>query len=116
MKRASLAAAFAASLILMSPAASRAVDDDKPGDEARRAEERLLGSDDEDERFADYQLFTRQIAASGVVGESFDAALARAGVAATTMLEARQGLVSAVDLQRDLQPDDRFYVRYEQTF
>ena len=113
MKRASLAAAFAASMILASASASRAGD---ALDEARWAEEGLLGSDDEDARLAAYQLFTRQIAAAGPVGESFDAALARAGVAAATMLEARQALAATIDLDRELRADDRFYVRYEQTF
>jgi murein DD-endopeptidase MepM/ murein hydrolase activator NlpD len=115
MKKASLAAAFAASMILASAAASRAADG-KSVDEVRCAEQRLLGSDDEDARLADHQLFTRQIAAAGLVGESFDAALTRAGVAAATMLEARQALAASIDLERDLRADDRFYVRYEQTF
>jgi murein DD-endopeptidase MepM/ murein hydrolase activator NlpD len=115
MKRASLAAAFAASVIIASASAGRAADD-KPLDEARWAEQRLLGSDDEDERLAEYQLFTRQIAAAGTIGASFDESLAGAGVAAATTLEARQALAAAIDLQRDLRPDDRFYVRYEQTF
>src|SRR5262249_22205876 len=85
-------------------------------DEAQWAEQRLLGNDDEDTRLAEYQLFTREIGAAGMIGESFDASLVGAGVAAATMLEARQALAATVDLQRDLRPDDRFYVRYEQTF
>jgi murein DD-endopeptidase MepM/ murein hydrolase activator NlpD len=115
MKRASLAAAFAASVIMASASAGRAADD-KSLDEAQWAEQRLLGSDDEETRFAEYQLFTRQIAAAGTIGASLDASLAGAGVAAATMLDARQALAAAIDLQRDLRPDDRFYVRYEQTF
>jgi murein DD-endopeptidase MepM/ murein hydrolase activator NlpD len=110
MKRASLAAAFAASLFFGSVSAGIAADD------ARTAEERLLGSGDEDRRFSAYQPFTREIAASGVVSDSLDASLARAGVAATTMLEARQAFGSAISLERDVQPGDRFHVRYEQTF
>jgi len=115
MKRASLAAAFAASMIIASASAGRAADD-KSLDEAQWAEQRLLGNDDEDTRFAEYQLFTREIGVAGVIGASFDASLVGAGVAAATMLEARQALAATVDLQRDLRPDDRFYVRYEQTF
>ena len=110
MKRASLAAAFAASLFLGSVSACIAAD------EARASEERLLGSADEAAQFAAYQPFTREIAASGGVSGSLDASLAGAGVPAATMLEARQALASVLNLDRDVQPGDRFYVRYEQTF
>jgi len=109
-KRASLAAAFAASLFLGSVSACIAAD------EARASEERLLGSADEAARFAAYQPFTREIAASGTVSGSLDASLAAAGVSAATMLEARQALSGALNLDSDVQPGDRFYVRYEQTF
>jgi murein DD-endopeptidase MepM/ murein hydrolase activator NlpD len=110
MKRASLAAAFAASLFLGSVSACIAAD------EARASEERLLGSADEAARFAAYQPFTREIAASGGVSGSLDASLAAAGVPAATMLEARQALGGVLNLDRDVQPGDRFHVRYEQTF
>jgi murein DD-endopeptidase MepM/ murein hydrolase activator NlpD len=110
MKRASFAAAFAASLFLGSVSACIAAD------EARASEERLLGSADEAARFAAYQPFTREIAVSGGVSGSLDASLAAAGVSAATMLEARQALASMLNLDRDVQPGDRFYVRYEQTF
>jgi murein DD-endopeptidase MepM/ murein hydrolase activator NlpD len=110
MKRASLAAAFAASLFLGSVSACIAAD------EARASEERLLGSADEAARFAAYQPFTREIAASGGVSGSLDASLAAAGVPAATMLEARQALSGVLNLDRDVQPGDRFHVRYEQTF
>jgi murein DD-endopeptidase MepM/ murein hydrolase activator NlpD len=110
MQRASLAAAFAASLLLASVSAALAAD------VARVAEERLLGSADETSQVAAYQPFTREIAAAGVVGRSLDAALAEAGVPAATMLEARQAFASVLSLDRDVQPGDRFHVRYEQTF
>jgi murein DD-endopeptidase MepM/ murein hydrolase activator NlpD len=110
MKRASLAAAFAASLLLGSVSAAIAAD------EARVAEERLLGSADEASQFSAYQPFTREIAAGGVVSRSLDASLEEAGVSAATMLEARQALGSVLSLDRDVQPGDRFHVRYEQTF
>ena len=110
MKRASLAAAFTASLLLGSVSACIAAD------EARASEERLLGSADEAARFAAYQPFTREIAASGSVARSLDASLAATGVPAATMLEARQALAGVLNLDRDVQPGDRFYVRYEQTF
>ena len=60
-KRASLAAAFAASLFLGSVSACIAAD------EARASEERLLGSADEAAQFAAYQPFTREITSSGTV-------------------------------------------------
>ncbi len=115
MHRASFAAALAASLLFGSMSAALAADD-APRQAARVAEERLLGSDDEDARFLACQPFTRAIAAAGVVTNSLDASLANAGVPATVMLEARQAFATAVDLGRDVGAGDRFYVRYEQTF
>ena len=114
MKKASLATAFAASLLLGSAAAVRA--DDAPALEARAAEERVLGSADEEARLRACLPFTREIAADGVVSKSLDAALAEAGVAAATMLEARHALATVIDLDHDVRPGDRFHVRYEQTF
>lgn len=124
MKRASLAAAFAASLFVGSVSVGKADDARAAKDrangagsvEARAAEERLLGSDDEEARFLACEPFTRQVAAEGVVSQSLDASLAEAGVAAATMLEARRAFATAIDLDRDVHPGDRFYVRYEQTF
>ncbi len=110
MKKASLVAAFAASLFFGSVSACIAAD------EARAAEERLLGSADEAAQVAAYQPFTREIAVDGVVSQSLDAALATAGIAAATMLEARQAFASVLSLDRDIRPGDRFHVRYEQTF
>ena len=110
MKRVSLAAAFTASLFLGSVSACIAAD------EARASEERLLGSADEAAQFAAYQPFTREIAASGVRHRIARCFAGGAGVPAATMLEARQALATVLDLDRDVQPGDRFYVRYEQTF
>jgi len=114
MNRASVAAAFAASLCFGSLSAAMA--EDACSEEALAAEQRLLGDADEAARFAAYQPFTREIAADGVVSESLDTSLAQAGVAAATMLEARQALGDAISLERDVRPGDRFHVRYEQTF
>src|SRR5713101_1746037 len=97
MKRASLAAAFAASMIL-GPVSVSMAEDDRRLDDARAAEERLLGSDDEEARFSAYQPFTREISAQGVVAQSFDASVADAGVPATAMLEARRALATSIDL------------------
>ena len=120
MKRARLAAAFAALLLCGSMSVAIAADDMSVGDtrleEARVAEERLLGSADEATQFAAYQIFTREIVATGVVAETFDASLADAGVPAATMLEARQALATAIDLGRDIATGDRFHVCYEQAF
>jgi murein DD-endopeptidase MepM/ murein hydrolase activator NlpD len=115
MKRASLAAAFAASMIAGYASFDVAAEDNHP-DDAAMAEQKLLGCDDEDERFAAYQPFTREIGVEGVVQEAFDAALKNAGVPAADMLEARQALGTGLDLERDVQRGDRFYVRYEHAF
>ena len=120
MKRAWLAAAFAASLLFGSMSAAIAADDmsfdDSCLENARVTEERLLGSAGEAAQFAAYQVFTREIAATGVVTETFDAALADAGVPAAAMLEARQALATVIDLGHDMAAGDRFHVRYEQAF
>ena len=114
MIRASFAAAFAASLSFGFMSAASAADGGLP--DARVAEERLLGSADEDAQYLARQPFTREIAADGVVSQSFDASLATAGVPAAAMLEVRQALATSLDLGRDLGAGDRFYVRYQQTF
>jgi murein DD-endopeptidase MepM/ murein hydrolase activator NlpD len=117
MQRASLAAAFVASLFLGSMSAAVAAENDNAnGEDARVAEERLLGSADEDTQYLACRPFTRQIGAGGVVGQSLDASLAEAGVPAAAMLEARRAFATSIDLGRDLAAGDRFYVRYEQTF
>jgi hypothetical protein len=114
MNRALLAAAFAASLLYGSMSMATAADD-VPFD-SRVAEERLLGSAGEASQFAAYQPFTREIAAAGVVAESFDASLADAGVPAAAVLEARQALATVIDLGLDVAAGDRFHVRYQQAF
>ena len=117
MQRASLAAAFAASLIFGSLSAAVAADNDNAYlADARVAEERLLGSADEDARYLDCQPFTRQIAADGIIAQSFDASLAEAGVPAAAMLEVRGAFATSIDLGSDVAAGDRFYVRYEQAF
>ncbi len=117
MQRASLAAAFAASLFFGSLSAAVAADNDNANlEDTRVAEERLLGSADEDARYLACQPFTRQIAASGAIAKSFDASLAEAGVPAAAMLEARWALASSIDLGRHVVAGDQFHVRYEQAF
>src|SRR5260370_14967914 len=117
MQRASLAAAFAASLFFGSLSAAVAADNDNANlEDTRVAEERLLGSADEDARYLACQPFTRQLAASGAIVKSFDASLAEAGVPAAAMLEARWALASSIDLGRHVVAGDQFHVRYEQAF
>jgi murein DD-endopeptidase MepM/ murein hydrolase activator NlpD len=117
MQKASLAAAFAASLLFGSMSAAVAADNDNANlADARVAQERLLGSADEDARYLACQPFTRQIAASGIIARSFDASLAEAGVPAAAMLEAQRALATSIDLGRDVAAGDGFYVRYEQVF
>src|SRR5262245_35851824 len=117
MKRASLVAVFASFLVFDSaPGGVGSVATGVAGDDAGAAEERLLGSADDQARFEAYQIFTREIAADGAVGESLDASLAEARVPAAALLDAREALAGSLDLARDVRRDDRFYVRYEQAF
>jgi murein DD-endopeptidase MepM/ murein hydrolase activator NlpD len=115
LSRASFIATVAALLIYGSTSRVIAAGD-APPEEARAAEQRLLGSDEEATRFAACQPFTREIAGVGVVQESFDASLVKAGVPAAARLEARGVLATAIDLGREMAAGDRFYVRYEQAF
>jgi murein DD-endopeptidase MepM/ murein hydrolase activator NlpD len=120
-----LVATFAGSLVLGSISLRALADDGRTAEgrtaegrtaEGRAAEQRLLGSDDEEARFANLQPFTREIAVGGAVEDSFDASTARAGVPAVAVLEARRALATAIDLGREVAVGDRFYVRYEQAF
>jgi murein DD-endopeptidase MepM/ murein hydrolase activator NlpD len=115
LSRASLIATVAA-LLICGPTSRGTAAGDAPLEEARAAEQRLLGSDEEATRFAACQPFTREIAGVGVVQESFDASLAKAGVPAAARLEARGVLATAIDLGREVAAGERFYVRYEQAF
>jgi murein DD-endopeptidase MepM/ murein hydrolase activator NlpD len=115
LSRASLIATVAA-LLICGPTSRGTAAGDAPPEEARAAEQRLLGSDEEATRFAACQPFTREIAGVGVVQESFDASLAKAGVPAAARLEARGVLATAIDLGREVAAGERFYVRYEQAF
>jgi len=115
MKKASLAAAVVAWFV-SGPAFAGQADEEARAAEARSAEQSLLGSADEARRLADYQIFTREIAVDSLVLDTFDAAVAEAGVAAATMLEARQAFATALDLERDVRTGDRLHVRYEQAF
>jgi hypothetical protein len=115
LSRASFIATVAA-LLICGPTSRVIAADDAPPEEARAAEQRLLGSDEETTRFAACQPFTREIAGEGAVQESFDASLRNAGVPAAARLETRRALATAIDFGREVAAGYRFYVRYEQTF
>ena len=110
MKRASLAAAFAASLLLGSVSAAIAAD------EARLAEERLLGSADE---ASDSRPTSPSRARSPRPASSPDRSTPRSREAGRAGGRDARG---AAGLRRPDRPrprgaaGDRFYVRYEQTF
>ena len=113
MNRPSLVVALAG--VLLGPAAAAIADDTRSAD-ARAAEERLPGGDDEAAWLQTVLPFTRQIAVGGSVAGSLEASTAAAGVPASAMLEALQALATSLDLGRDVRDGDRFHVRYEQTF
>ena len=115
LSRAPLIAAFAAWFICGPTCTGIAADELRP-EEARAAEQLLLGSEDEASRFADYRPFTGEIAVQGAVDGSFDASLTKAGVPAVAMLETLRALSPVIDLGREVADGDRFYLRYEQAF
>ena len=108
---AALALALAAQIVAL-PAAAQ----DASIDDAQIAAEQLLGSDREDQAFAALLPFTRQFAVRGPVGPGLAEAAERAGVPAPALIEPLQALASRLDPQKDLGPDDRFALRWEQTF
>ena len=120
MKRTSNVAAVAASLLVSSVSAVLATDDahciDHPVESALAAEQRLLGSDDEEARFLGLQSFTREIAAAGVVSEALAQSFAEAGVPGPVLVELRAALATIVDLESDVGVGDRFHLRYRQAF
>ncbi|MBN9088758.1 MAG: M23 family metallopeptidase [Reyranella sp.] len=83
--------------------------------EAIAAEQRLLGSDDEEARTRDLLPFTRALGASGTVNGSLADSATAAGVPRAAMLEALQALDAAAG-SRAPQDGDAFYVRWEQTY
>src|SRR5690349_16748478 len=61
---------------------------------------RLLGSDQGDAQYQSLMPFTRSLAASGVVQGSLADSTAEAGVPPAAMVEAREALATAIDLER----------------
>lgn len=80
------------------------------------AEERLLGSADEEAQQNALLTFTRQIGNGGVVTGSLADSMSVAGVPASTSLEALRALANVINLDRDIHNGDYFYVRHEETF
>jgi hypothetical protein len=79
------------------------------------AAEQVLGGGTEVAVAADDPFVSREIALSGLVEESFEDSLVRAGAPAGLSLELKDALSSALD-RRQLDSGDRFFVRYEQAF
>jgi murein DD-endopeptidase MepM/ murein hydrolase activator NlpD len=83
--------------------------------EASSAEQRLLGSADEDARAQELLPFTRTYGVSGRVTGSLAESAHRAGVPRAAQLAAMRAWDSAVDVPQP-QDGDSFYVSWEQTF
>jgi murein DD-endopeptidase MepM/ murein hydrolase activator NlpD len=83
--------------------------------EATSAEERLLGSADEDARAHALLPFTRTYGVEGTVLGTLADSTAEAGVPRAAMLAALRAWDAAVDLPRP-HDGDRFHVSWEQTF
>ena len=83
--------------------------------EAIFAEERLLGSGDEEARAQALLPFTRSLSVSSIVAGSLAESTATAGVPASAMLEALRAFDGAIG-PRQPQDGDAFFVRWEQTY
>jgi murein DD-endopeptidase MepM/ murein hydrolase activator NlpD len=110
--RAALAAFF---MVLGLGAQSPALAQPAETSEATVAEERLLGSGDEEQRAQALLPFTRTYGVSGTVSGSLARSAAGAGVPPAAMLEARRAWNAAVDAPKP-RDGDSFYVSWEQTF
>lgn len=83
--------------------------------EATFAEERLLGSGDEEARAQALLPFSRSLSVGGIVAGSLARSTAAAGVPPAAMLEALRALDGAL-VPRRPQDGDAFFVRWEQTY
>jgi murein DD-endopeptidase MepM/ murein hydrolase activator NlpD len=91
-----------------------ALDGDLPG--SLGAGKQVLGGGTEIAAAPDDPFVSRQIALSGIVEESFEASLVRAGAPAGLSLKLKDALSAALDVSHPLDSGDKFYVRYEQAF
>lgn len=113
MKKGAVGAALAAFLLGMgalSSAQAQSTETDATG-----AEQRLLGSADDDARAQALLPFTRTYGVSSVVAGSLADSGARAGVPRSALLAAMRAWDAAVDVPKP-QDGDRFYVSWEQSF
>lgn len=80
-------------------------------------EEPVLGGQVEVAAAIDDRFIHREVTLSGLVEESFEASLMRAGSPAGLSVELKDALSSALgaDAEQALEDGDKFYVRYEQT-
>ena len=83
--------------------------------EAAVAEQRLLGTGEEEAQYRALLPFTRTHSARGVVAGTLAEAAASAGVPAAAMLEAARAFDAAPSGHAP-QEGDAFYVRWEQTY
>ena len=83
--------------------------------EATGAEQRLLGSADEEARAEELLPFTRTYGVSGIVSVSLADSAHRWGVPRAALLAAMRAWDAAVDVPKP-QDGDRFYVSWQQTF
>jgi murein DD-endopeptidase MepM/ murein hydrolase activator NlpD len=113
MLRALLASACAWLLVCGSALPGLALDVDLAGG-LGAGEEQVLGGQAEIAVAPDDRFVRREIALSGLVGESFEASLVSAGAPAGLSIELKDALSSALDSQ-ELESGDKFYIRYEQT-
>jgi murein DD-endopeptidase MepM/ murein hydrolase activator NlpD len=111
LSRALLAAACAGVLVCGLASPSLALDGG-----SLRAGEQLLGGGTEIAAAPDDPFVSREIALSGIVEESLEGSLVRAGAPAGLSLKLKDALSAALDASHPLDSGDKFYVRYEQTF
>lgn len=111
--RALLVATCAGALVCGLALPGLALDGDLPVGSG--AAERVLGGGTEIAAAPDDPIVSREIALSGFVEESFEDSLVRAGAPAGLSLRLKDALSSALD-RRQLDSDDKFFVRYEQAF
>jgi murein DD-endopeptidase MepM/ murein hydrolase activator NlpD len=102
-------AAMAALCCCVSPAWASA-------DDQARAEERLLGSADEQTQPSDHLPFTRRLSVTGAIDGPLAQSAARAGLPATAVLEMVRAFKAALDLDEDLINGDTFTVSYRQEY
>jgi murein DD-endopeptidase MepM/ murein hydrolase activator NlpD len=113
LSRALLAAACAGVLVCGLASPSLALDGDLPGSFGAGE---LLGGGTEFAAAPDDPFVSREIALSGIVEESLEGSLVRAGAPAGLSLKLKDALSVALDASHPLDSGDKFYVRYEQTF